>query len=415
MRRATMLSYSSFERKFVKMSLIYGAIRGFTSCARRSGVKVDRNIPQLTRKKAWERAGEDKEAWFKRKYAHVHAKQKQQQEPRDPFGKRKAHELRLKENQRRMEQERTTHVHKFEKKNATQGLRPNPLMEYVYGTNSVLAALQGNKREYYSRLLHYGQLDPRLQKLAKSRNVELVETDKHRLNLMTNYAVHNNIILETKPLQPPEISHLQMVNPESGTIQYSELAFEDEKITQEMPYGVKNGKNFPLGIYLDEVVDPHNIGAIMRSAYFLGADFIVMSRKNCAPLSAAVSKTSSGAIELLPIFYVDKPLSFFSESQQGGGWTFVTAGLTDFTQKDKKFNSGKILELNDLEGLCEQVPVVLVVGNEGSGVRTNLKMRSDFFVEIPFGRDDEKGPVDSLNVSVATALLINYLLKGSNM
>lgn len=398
------------------MSLIYGAIRGFTSCAKRNSVRVDRNIPQLTRKKAWERAGEDKESWFKRKYAHVHAKQKQQQqEQRDVFGKKKAHELRLKENQRRVEQNRTNHVHRFEKKSATQGLRPNPLMEYVYGTNSVLAALQGNKREYYTRLLYYGELDSRIQKLTKSRNVELVETDKHRLNLMTNYAVHNNIVLETKPLQPVEISHLQMVNPELGTVQYSELAFEDEKITQEMPYGVKDGKNFPLAIYLDEVVDPHNIGAIMRSAYFLGADFIVMSRKNCAPLSPVVSKTSSGAVELLPIFYVDKPLSFFSESRQDGGWTFITTGLTDFTQKDKKYNSGKIMELNDLQGLCEQIPVVLVVGNEGSGVRTSLKMRSDFFVEIPFGRDNEKGPVDSLNVSVATALLINYLLKGTNV
>lgn len=397
------------------MSFASRAVRGFTSYARRSSIRVERNIPQITRKKAWERVGEDKESWFKRKYAHVHVKQKQQQDRQDSFGKRKAHELRTKETQRRMEQERTNHMHKFEKKSATQGLRPNPLMEYVYGTNSVLAALQGNKREYYTRLLYYGALDSKLQKLAKSQNVELVETDKHRLNLMTNYAVHNNIVLETKPLQPLEISCLQMVNPEAGTIQYSEFAFEDEKITQEIPYGIKNGKNFPLGIYLDEVVDPHNIGAIMRSAYFLGADFIVMSRKNCAPLTPVVSKTSSGAVELLPIFYVDKPLSFFSESQQDGGWTFITAGLNDFTQKDKKYNNGKILELYDLQGLCEQVPVVLVVGNESNGVRTNLKMRSDFLVEIPFGRDDEKGPVDSLNVSVATALLISHLLNKSKL
>lgn len=397
------------------MSFIYRGLREFSHCARRNGVRVDRNIPQQSRKKAWERAGEDKESWFKRKYAHVHAKEKQREVQRDPFGKRKAHELKLKDKQRLTELERKNHVGRFTKKNATQGLRPNPLMEYVYGTNGVLAALQGNKREYFTRLFYYGSLDSKVQKLIKSQNVELVETDKHRLNLITNYAVHNNVVLETKPLQPSEISHLQMVNPELGTMQYSEFAFEDEKIPQEMNYGMKKGKSFPLGIYLDEVVDPHNIGAIMRSAYFLGADFIVMSRKNCAPLSPVVSKTSSGAIELLPIFYVDKPLSFFTESQQDGGWTFITAGLTDFTSKDKKNNNGKMLELNDLQGLCEQMPVVLVVGNEGSGVRTNLKMRSDFFVEIPFGRDGDKGPVDSLNVSVATALLINNLLRGSNM
>lgn len=406
---------AKIQEEILNMSLLYTAVRRFSVSASRNGVKVERNIPQLSRKKAWERAGEDKESWFKRKYAHVHARQKQQQERQDPFGKKKAHEMELQESQRRKQQERTSHLRKFERKSATQGLRPNPLMDYVYGSNSVLAALQGDKREYYTRLLYYGELDPKLRKLAKSHNVELVEADKHRLNLMTNYAVHNNIVLETKPLQPVEISHLEMVNPEMGVLQYSEVAFEDEKFTQEIPYNVKDGKNFPLAIYLDEVVDPHNVGAIMRSAYFLGADFIMMTRKNCAPLSPVVSKTSSGATELIPIFYVDKPLQFFSDSQQGGGWSFITTGLTDFTQKDKKFNSGKTLGLDDLQGLCEQMPVVLVVGNEGDGVRTNLKMRSDFFVEIPFGRDGEKGPVDSLNVSVATALLINHLVKKSNM
>ncbi|AQZ18417.1 MRM1 (YOR201C) [Zygosaccharomyces parabailii] len=386
--------------------------RGLASASKRSrisGVKVDRNIPQFARQKAWEKAGEDKESWFKRKYAHVHASQKQQ-EKRDPFGKRAAYEKRLEDDKRQMKRDRADHTQKYEKRSATQGLRANPLMEYVYGTNGVLAALQGDKREYFSRLLHHGPLDSQLLYLAKKRDVQMIETDKHRLNLITNYAVHNNVALETKPLQPVEISHLKSCDPETAAVQFDEILFENDRTSLELKYGIRENKKFPLGVYLDEVMDPHNIGAIIRSAYFLGADFVVMSRKNCAPLSPTVSKTSSGAVELLPIFHVEKPLSFFTKSQEEGGWTFITSSLTDFNSKDKKYMSGKLLALNDMNGLCEKTPVILVVGNEGNGVRTNLRMRSDFFVEIPFCREGERGPVDSLNVSVATALLINAVI-----
>lgn len=376
----------------------------------------EKNMPEIGRKKAWEKAGEDKDVWFKRNYAHVHAREKQM-EPKDPYGKKKAHFDKLAEIQINNKIGLKEHRGRFDKRSARHGLQVNPLMEYVYGNNGILAALQGNKREYFTRLLYHGTLSPEIQKLAKEKDIKIEETDKHRLNLITNYAVHNNVALETKPLQPLEISHLQLCDPEAGKFQFSEMVFENEFKSQESTYIKSAEKNFPLGIYLDEVVDPHNIGAIIRSAYFLGADFMVMSRKNCAPLSPAVSKTSSGAVELMPIYYVDKPLNFFAKSQEEGGWTFITSCLTDLSFKDKKYSAGKNLSLNDLGGMCNQVPIVLVVGNEGNGVRTNLKMRSDFFVEIPYGRpieaDSLKSPVDSLNVSVATALLVSSLVNNT--
>ncbi|QLQ81499.1 hypothetical protein HG537_0F02600 [Torulaspora globosa] len=389
------------------------AVKGGTSGGRYT--KLEKNIPQIRRKKAWERAGEDKESWFKRKYAHIHAREKFEQ-VRDPFGKKKAHEDRLTMIEKRNKVQRDEHEKKFEKRSAIQGLKVNPLMEYVYGTNGVLAALQANKREYYTRVLHYGVLPRSIAKLAEDKDVKVEESDKHRLNLLTNYAVHNNVVLETKPLQPDELSHLQMCNPETGTFQYTEMVLENDYASRESRYLVNENKKFPLGVYLDEIVDPHNIGAVIRSAYFLGADFIVMSRRNCAPLSPVVSKTSSGAVELIPIFYADKPLNFFSKSQEEGGWAFVTSCLAKSDSRSTKYTRGKTLELSDLNGMCKELPVMLVVGNEGSGVRTNIKMRSDFFVEIPFGRSDVTGsetPVDSLNVSVATALLLNSLLRSS--
>ncbi|SCU82868.1 LADA_0C08394g1_1 [Lachancea dasiensis] len=357
----------------------------------------DRNLPKERRIKAWEKAGEDKESWFKRKYAHVHARDIRNNDTRGSSSLGRA------TNFKHQHQEHRT---KFGNRNMLSSLKPNPLMEYVYGTNSVLSALRAEKREYFTRLLHYGSLSQEIQHLARSKNLALESVDKHRLNLLTNYGVHNNIVLETKPLQLPEIKSIGACNVESQTFSYLE-SFYDESQKRESTFIVKDGKHFPLGLFLDEVVDPHNLGAIIRSAYFLGVDFVVLSRRNCAPLTPVVSKTSSGATEVLPIFTVDKPLDFFTRSQAEGGWTFVTAGVS----KDDKFTQNKKITPQDLNGMLQELPVMLVVGNEGSGVRTNLQRRSDFLVEIPRGRQTSRTcSVDSLNVSVATAILLNALL-----
>ncbi|QHS76297.1 Mrm1p [Saccharomyces paradoxus] len=366
-----------------------------------------------TRKKPWETLNEDKASWFKRKYAHVHARE--QNPAADPYGRKKAHVEKLKEIKSQAKLDQKRHKSKFQNKNTVQKLvKDNPIFEYVYGTNSVYAALLNPGRRFHSRLLYYGSVPSKILQRVDELKIPTEPVDKHRLNLLTNYGVHNNIALETKPLQPAEIAYLGDMDTSSAALTVHELGFNNEHIPHELLYGIKaNSKNFPLGLYLDEVTDPHNIGAIIRSAYFLGVDFIVMSRKNCSPLTPVVSKTSSGALELLPIFYVDKPLEFFTKSQEMGGWTFITSHLADATAE--KYTAGKTLSVRDLNGMCTELPVVLVVGNESQGVRTNLKMRSDFFVEIHFGGSENgnRAPepiVDSLNVSVATALLIDNIL-----
>ncbi|CAI4802964.1 ADM_collapsed_G0052810.mRNA.1.CDS.1 [Saccharomyces cerevisiae] len=375
----------------------------------------DKFFPQQSnsRKKQWETLNEDKASWFKRKYAHVHARE--QDRAADPYGKKKAHVEKLKEIKNQAKLNQKSHKSKFQNKDiALKLMNDNPIFEYVYGTNSVYAALLNPSRNCHSRLLYHGTIPSKILQTVDELKVTTELVDKHRLNLLTNYGVHNNIALETKPLQPVEIAYLGDMDTSSAALSIHELGFNNENIPHELPYGTKtDAKKFPLGLYLDEITDPHNIGAIIRSAYFLGVDFIVMSRRNCSPLTPVVSKTSSGALELLPIFYADKPLEFFTKSQEMGGWTFITSHLANATSE--KYTVGKTISMHDLNGLCNELPVVLVVGNESQGVRTNLKMRSDFFVEIPFG-GIEKGNrapepiVDSLNVSVATALLIDNIL-----
>ncbi|EJS41641.1 pet56p [Saccharomyces arboricola H-6] len=391
------------------------AQQAFKTRAKKKPSSFDKFFPQQgnARKKQWEVLNEDKESWFKRKYAHVHARERGQAS--DPYGKKEAHVDKLREikNQAKLGQKK--HKSKFQNSSMVQKLmNDNPILEYVYGTNSVYAALLNPARTSHSRVLYHGTIPGKIMQKVDELGITTEPADKHRLNLLTNYGVHNNIVLETKPLQPMEIAYLGDVDAASAALTVHELGFSNENIMHEIPYSTKaDCKRFPLGLYLDEITDPHNIGAIIRSAYFLGADFVVMSRKNCSPLTAVASKTSSGALELLPIFYVDKPLEFFTKSQEMGGWTFITSHLADATAE--KYTTGKTLGVRDLCGMCTELPIVLVVGNESQGVRTNLKMRSDFFVEIPFAGSETnvRAPeplVDSLNVSVATALLIDNIL-----
>ncbi|QEU58325.1 Mrm1 [Kluyveromyces lactis] len=370
-------------------------------------VTFDRNFPVHKRTKAWEKDGMDKAEWFRKNYAHVHAREKNARLNNggsDPFDKKKKYYDRIKQEESSKREQFKSHRSEYAKMHPLQGLKPNPLVDYVFGTNSVISALTAKKREYFVKLHHYGPLNTQIQSLCSKNNIQTEEVDKHRLNLYTNYAVHNNVVLECKPLQPPELSHLGLVNHEACTFDKSEIDYDQAVNTREK-FMTNDNKKYPLGIYLDEVVDPHNVGAIIRSAYFLGADFMVLSHKNCAPLSPVVSKVSSGTMELLPIFTTAKPLQFFEKSKQDGGWMFVTSHMS-ISQK------GNHLTMNELSGMLNELPVVLVVGNEGNGVRTNLLNRSDFTVEIPFGRDPTEGrnTIDSLNVSVATALLINGFL-----
>ncbi|KAK5961059.1 Mrm1p PWA37_001587 [Arxiozyma heterogenica] len=369
--------------------------------------------------KPWERDGfPDRETWFKKKYAHIHAKQKKKQAYLEQLAK--LHELK--------KQERISHKQKYINNLSTTKQRntisKSSLLEYIYGKNCVIAALMNKNRKNFYRLLYSNDSvlknNPQLSRLIKEKNLKTVLTNKHELTLLTKNSVHNGLVLEVKPLDPLEITHLGPVNMEDATFQIntyqnefdSPVLASSHKNIVHCKYMLKQNSNklYPLGVYLDEVTDTHNLGAILRTSFYLGVDFIVISRRNCAQLSPVVNKCSSGAMEYIPIYMVDKPLTFFDKSQKKGQWTFITSCIE---QNNKKTQISK-LPLTDMHGLLEHGPVMLVVGNEGRGVRTNLQLKSDFAVQIPFGGPVEsQSNIDSLNVSVATAILLSNLLPSS--
>lgn len=341
--------------------------------------------------KAWERDHQDKDTWFRKKYAHIHKQQKRREKPTS---------IKYNNNNTRNSINKTYRIN--------QSISQNPLIEYIYGTNSILAALSNDKRSFSTRLLYHGNLDKNISIKAKEKNISILQVDKHKLNLLTHNAVHNNIVLETKPIKPLELSQLLDINSEDGyflaTQRLNINNFEQIKINFN-----NKGKKFPLGIYLDQIMDPYNMGAIIRSSVFLGADFICISRNNSCGLTPIVSKVSCGGIETIPIFTIDKPLDFMNRTKQDesdvNNWLFVSSSLNH--------KSKKIQNASDINGICNYNGVILVVGNEGKGIRKNIQDRSDIIVKIDPYTDTktDNNLVNSLNVSVATGILINEILK----
>lgn len=364
-------------------------------------VNFDKNMPSYERQKAWEKAGQNKETYFKRRHAHHHVLQKphrEQVERRYQGIERKKQQERYRELKER-ESER-------EHRNYLRSLSKNSNIDYLFGTNSVLAALKGGKRTRFGKLYLHNPKDTdkvnEILALAKEKEVKVVEFSKQEINQLTNNGVHNGIALETRPLETTTI--------QSMSKEFDQNSFSVEtrnsllNIRENIPYTTDSfGKRFPFGIYLDEISDPHNVGAILRSAYFLGVDFVVFSERNCAPLSPVVAKASSGALEFLDLFKIEKPLSFFEETSKNGWKLISTVAPTD------KRNKSKLINPEEISEILKSEPVILVIGSEGAGIRANLLNRSDHLVSVNNGRIMNEC-VDSLNVSVATALLVSTIL-----
>lgn len=396
---------SSLNRAIRCLSTVKPAIQ--PNHKQRTFENVEKNIALKKPPKAWQKAGEEKDQYFKRRFAHVHAKQKENdyESRRSRFQDQR--DLKRQSFKSEIRDDRQRHKSKFGGKDIMRRLSPNPLSEFIYGKSAVTAALKANKREFFNNLYiakKLGREDEEIAKLATELGVKITFlTARGALDQMTKNAVHNGYVLETKPLQPASVVSL-------GPVEGSDYTINEDNFGDVLPQPYQTLNPNPLGIYIDGVTDPHNVGAIARSAYFFGADFLITSEKNTATLSPVVTKVSVGATEFLPIMTASKPLQFFEKSKSSG-WTFIAAGST-IHERDPRIAQtlqSKSVHMNDLNALLEKGPCVLVLGSEGEGIRTTLKLRSDFLVEIESGKNVDP-LVDSLNVSVASAMLIQKTL-----
>ena len=189
------------------------------------------------------------------------------------------------------------------------------------------------------------------------------------------------------------------------------------------------GWRHPLLLYVDGVLDEGNLGAIARSAYFLGVDAIATPLRQSAPWSSIALKASAGGAEAIPIFTVKKPAEFLAASS-GDGWRIYASDAVDQEQQslpnktEKKVPSGSetssklIFSYAKNSGRipAEHCPVdahptILMMGAEGEGLRGTLFSQAHFKVGIRAGRETNEVGVDSLNVSVAASLLCYEFLQ----
>ena len=150
----------------------------------------------------------------------------------------------------------------------------------------------------------------------------------------------------------------------------------------------------PLVLLLDEITDPHNLGAIARSAVCLGADGIIIPRHNSAEVNHTVLKTSSGAVKHISIAKETNLSNSIRYLKNNGYWIVGTDIKADKNTFETDFKK----------------PIGLIIGSEGKGMRKNIKGQCDIFVRIPMA-----GKINSLNASVSTGVILYEIFRQKNI
>jgi 23S rRNA (guanosine2251-2'-O)-methyltransferase len=238
--------------------------------------------------------------------------------------------------------------------------------ETIVGRRSVIEALKSNttiNKILLAEGVETGSVVELLSK-AKERSVIVQRVPRKKLDQLAPDMNHQGVLAYMAPKEYVELEDL------------IELA--------------KAKGNQGLLVVLDEIEDPHNLGSIMRSADGAGAQGIVISKRRSAPLTATVSKASAGAIEYIPVARVTSISQALKQLQKAGFWVVGTD-----VDADKRYDQV------DYTG-----PIVIVIGNEGKGLRSLSKENCDFLVQLPM-----LGSVQSLNAGVAAGILLYEVIR----
>ena len=232
-------------------------------------------------------------------------------------------------------------------------------LNYIYGRLPSLNCLASNKVK--TVYLQHNFKEPNILKAIEGKGIPTKYVDVETLNRMSGNGNHQGVIVECFPHE------------------YSSL---DEIIHKA------KGKEQPLILILDEIEDPHNFGAILRSADAFGVDGVIIKSTNQVQLNWTVAKVSTGAIEYVKVAKVSNLSNAIKVLRDNGYWIYAADGSakTDYNKCD--FTG----------------PTALIVGSEGRGISSLVMKNSDFIIKIPMS-----GHVNSLNVSVSTGILLSRI------
>lgn len=238
--------------------------------------------------------------------------------------------------------------------------------EIIYGRNAVTEAIRSGI-PVNKILISTGEISGSLKAivgLAKERHIVYQFTDKNKLNEIAGTKNHQGVVLYTAAGEYCEIDDI---------LKKAETAGED-----------------PFVILLDEIQDPHNFGAILRTADAVGAHGIVIPKRRSVQLTGTVAKISAGASVHVPVARVSNISAAIDALKEAGLWIAGTdlSGSVPFYQAD-------------LKG-----PIGIVIGGEGTGMSPLVAKKCDFIVTIPM-----RGAISSLNASVAAGVVLYEIFK----
>ena len=233
----------------------------------------------------------------------------------------------------------------------------------VFGRNAVAEALKSGRPANALYIADDAKSLSEIIALAKVQGVVLKNTKREKLAQMCGATQHQGVVLSVAVQAYASLDDL--------------FALAEQK--HELPFFV----------ICDEIEDPHNLGAIIRTAECVGAHGVIVPKRRSAPLSQTVAKASAGAVSHLPVARVPNLVAAIEELKARGLWVYGADIL------------GEPYHTQKLEG-----PIALVIGSEGRGLGRLVKERCDGLLSLPM-----HGKINSLNASVAAGVLLYEIIK----
>ncbi|HKU88580.1 MAG TPA: 23S rRNA (guanosine(2251)-2'-O)-methyltransferase RlmB [Steroidobacteraceae bacterium] len=245
------------------------------------------------------------------------------------------------------------------------------MTEKVYGLHAVRALLTRHAERVTGVTIAEGRAEPRvaeLQSLAQKAGKSVKRAPPASFKQLFGDAVHQGVYVDVQPLPP----------------------WHEEELVGAITAALEAGNQKPYVLVLDGVQDPHNLGACLRTADATGALAVVIPKDRAVQMNATVRKVAAGAAETTPLAVVTNLARTLRLLKDAGLW-IVGADA----------EAPKLAHETDLAG-----PIALVMGAEGAGLRQLTRDTCDFLVRLP-----QQGSVESLNVSVATGMLLYEALR----
>ncbi|KAK1593199.1 SpoU rRNA methylase [Colletotrichum navitas] len=291
--------------------------------------------------------------------------------------------------------------------------------QFLFGRSVVKAALKNSKRKLYRLYVYQGSNknttkdDDWILALAEKKNIKVTriyEKDQKLLDKMSKGRPHNGLVIEASPLPQLPLAGLGAESSElrGYPVHVARQSKEETEINGTEGFiPCRPGSPKPLVLLLNEILDPGNLGAILRTARFLGVSAVAVTQRTSSAITPTVLKAAAGAAEELRLFSVEDPVAFLDASQQAGWVSYAAVAPTAGLRNDNRQWTPEGIE--EARPLTKE-PTILILGNEGSGLPYDIRKKASREITIP--RMVMSSSVDSLNVSVATALLCNSFLRG---